>query len=141
MVYDWNEGIPGSLEAAMSRLHCGTGHNLCAAVVHALQQDFASCGDCAPRMVIFTDGEAECTFQQIADQLGLRKSERDLRVDVIAMGMRAAALDSYRYLALNTGGVFINIEKPTELSSSLGEYRTVLSATQRQEMKIGRAHV
>jgi O-Antigen ligase len=123
--------VPG-LTRSLRQIASSSENNPCNAVVRALRQDFGASGGRVPRIAILTDGRAECSIVEMSQELKRVKMKESVKIDVVALGIKASRQDSYLKLAESTGGTFLKIDGASDLDSSVTGYALALN-TRRQE--------
>jgi hypothetical protein len=128
----WAEVPVAGLTPSLRQIASSSEGNPCNAVIRALRQDFGASGGRVPRIAILTDGRAECSLAEISQELKRVKMKESVKIDVVALGIKASKQESYLKLTESTGGLFLKIDGSSDLDSSMTGYARVLN-TPRQE--------
>jgi hypothetical protein len=128
----WADVPVAGLTPSLRQIASSSEGNPCNAVVRALRQDFAASGGRVPRIAILTDGRAECSLAEMTQELKRVKMKESVKIDVVALGIKASKQESYLKLTESTGGMFLKIDGSSDLDSSVSGYAHVLN-TLRQE--------
>lgn len=128
----WDDVPVTGLTLSLRQIASSSENNPCNAVVRALRQDFGASGGHVPRIAILTDGRADCSLAEMSQELKRVKMKEIVKIDVVALGIKASKQESYFKLTEITGGKFLKIDGASDLDSSVTSYSQVLN-TLRQE--------
>ena len=130
---DWTDTPSKELGMNLDQTGPGAENNLCMAAVRSLKTDFEALESFSPRLVLITDGRTECSLKEILQAVEGSKFKNQVRVDVIAVGMKPLMQEAYTSLAKATGGQLLNVNQPADLQPALTDYLALLQ-TPRPEL-------
>lgn len=136
MLFSWGGPPFDGLQARLVAAAPGGRNNPCAAAAYALRKDFGGIGDVVPRLVIVSGGIGICNYRAVLHAVDQKGPRGRVRVDVVALGMSKRRERSYMALAKKSGGVFLRVEKPSEVRSVLAKYQEALKTPAMKKMQV-----
>lgn len=138
VLVDWTKTPVENLVLALTDAAPGE-NNLCAAAEFSLDHDFAVVGDeFAPRIVLITDGNGECSISELADRIVMTAVRgRTMVLDTIGLGMRGEGTPQpYSEAAAKTFGVFLQAGEPEDAKRLVSEYIGILGKPVRRPLVV-----
>ncbi len=135
-LYDWSKAPFAGLSERLERVHVGGINNPCAAAAFAVKADLPGAGGLHPRIVVVTSGARKCSARDAVKAIKESGGKTRPAIDVITIGNVRKTAKSYKDLAARTGGVCIRVEKPTDLSRALAEYKKILGARTFEQIEV-----
>jgi hypothetical protein len=140
LVLDWTEDPASKLPHVLQAISFRDSDNLCAALSRSLQKDFAGISDATRRIVLVSDGQKECSFQEALRLLAKEKAREDVVVDVVAIDMPGPARGSYAKLTADTGGTLVKLASPEGLREKVSRYCASLELYRQLPLEVMSGH-
>ncbi len=136
MLYSWADIPFRGLKAKLEQLDPGGVTNPCAAAAYSLKSDFQEASGLVARMLLVTTGGKKCSQKEVLAELDRKGPDSKVKVDVIALGIGKKRQQEYASLSQKSGGLFLKVEKPSDVDAVLSRYGSVLQTPHMKKMEV-----
>jgi hypothetical protein len=135
-LYPWSGSPFTGLDAKLKDTEAFGRTNPCAAAAFAVKTDLKGLGGLTPRTLVVTNGLRKCAYREVLRVIDRKHGKGKVRVDVVALGMSRRRQRGYARLAAKTGGVFLKLAKPSDVSKALSKYGEILKTPALKKMEV-----
>lgn len=135
-LYGWSSSPFSELTDKLAAVKKEGRNNPCAAAAYAVKKDLGGLGELVPRILIVTNGQTKCSYHDVLKAIGSSGSTRKPIVDVMAVGMGPRNSRAYASLAKRTDGMFLRLDKPSEVDRVLGRYGLMLKTKAMEKLEV-----
>ncbi len=129
MLVDWSDAPYAALKDKLQEAKPGGNVNPCAAAAYSMKKDFLTSDSLSPRLLLITAGGSKCDAKDVLKAAGAIGPAARTHVDVLAVGMNSRKKSAYTNLAKKTGGIFMQIDNPSDIENALKKYAKSLHVT------------
>lgn len=135
-VFDWSSSPFKELKDKLATVKKDGRNNPCAAAAYAIKRDMGELGGLVPRVLIVTNGLTKCSYNEVLKAVGSHGGKGKPVVDVIGVGMGPRNSRGYAGLAKKTGGVFLRVERPSDMDRVVSRYGKVLKTRALEKLEV-----
>ena len=136
MLFEWAESPFAGLKEKLALVNPGGHNNPCAAAAYSLKKDFSGVGTLKPRVLLVTAGTAKCAATDVVKAAVQHGSKDKIGVDVVAFGVGKKGQAGYSNLVKKSGGLLLNVDKPTDVDSALSRYGKLLKTRTMEKIEV-----
>lgn len=136
VLFEWSQAPFAGLTERLEAVGPYGLNDACAAAAFSARRDFGPSGGLAPRILIVTGGLRRCSAKKTVDSATRRGGGSSVRLDVVGIGMSRPSTKAYKYLTGKTDGIFLDIDRPSDVQKVLKRYRAILHTPTLEKMEV-----
>ncbi|MFC1833985.1 hypothetical protein ACFL2Q_04530 [Thermodesulfobacteriota bacterium] len=136
MLFPWTGSPFKGLKAKLEAIGPVGSNNPCLAAAYSLKKDFPVDEKLTPRLLIVTSGITRCRYPAVLKSISRNRRGAKVRVDVMALGISRNRKSGYLKLAKNTGGVYLKVNKPSDVGRTVARYKKVLRTRSMKDLEV-----